>query len=118
MLGHSDISRTAERKERNDEISKIPVSRPVPHDTWVRMANSLRTLKSSGFDVGEAEQYLPMIETYAIHPAMEGEMFNFYKHLLRRLTPEARMTEPGNIVEAALAFVCGYEELKNISYER
>lgn len=79
------------------------------------MANALYDLKSSGFDVGEAENYLPMIERETIHPSMEAEVFHFYKHLLRRLEPKSRSSEPAAIVEAALGFVEGYEELKGLT---
>ena len=92
----------------------IPISRHISHDTWRRMANALRVLKASGFDVGEAENYLPMIEQEVIHPSMEGEVFRFYKHLQKRLEAESQVTEPIEIVEAALGFVEGYEELKNL----
>lgn len=78
------------------------------------MAAALNTLIVTGFDVGEAENYLSMIEMHAIHPAMEWNVYRFYKHLLHRLDPEVRNTEPVSVVEAALVFVEGYEELKGI----
>lgn len=113
LKGHSD-SKTFKHGSDPVQSEGVPPSRDIPADTWGRMVNSLLTLKSSGFDVGDAEHILPMVESHTIHPAMEGDVFKFYQHLLRRLEPAARETEPVSIVEAALGFVEGYEELKAI----
>jgi hypothetical protein len=117
LPGRSDsaaFNHRASHEPPSPEAAAVPPSRPLPTPTWQRMANALSDLKDTGFDVGEAENYLPMMEAQAIHPAMETEVFHFYQHLLRRLEPEARSSEPVAVVEAALGFVEGYQELKGL----
>jgi hypothetical protein len=116
LPGHSDSSHFEHGGDHDRELASegIPPSRHLSKAAWQRMANSLSDLQSSGFDIGECENYLPMIERETIHPSMEAEVFHFYKHLLRRLEPDSRSSEPVEVVEAALGFVEGYEELKGL----
>lgn len=113
--GHGDAIYNMRHHEKEVDCDvKVPASKHVPDETWNKMAACLQTLVKTGFDVGQAENFLPMIEDGAIHPSLECELFHFYKHMLHRLEPEARSTEPVAVVEAVLGFVEGYEELKSI----
>ena len=112
LLGRGDEYHRSHAEEK--EAETIPASREIGRHTWEKMVHALKSLKQTGFDVGETETYLPMFEMHVIHPAMEADIFKFYKHLLRRLEPDARISEPVHVVEAALGFVEGYEELKSI----
>jgi 4a-hydroxytetrahydrobiopterin dehydratase len=104
----------------HDMKFKIPdmlISTPTAStETWNHMLHALTILSDAGYDKTESEYYKPMIQQGLIYPDVEEGLFYFYKHLLHRLTPEWRKSEPPGVVGAALEFVEGYEAVKGIIF--
>lgn len=99
--------------------SIVPASLSYPADDvkiWDVMVMAMTDLIERGFDVGNCEAYLPMMEAHTIFPDMESDIFSFYQHLQRRVTPEWQLTEPMEVVATAQQFIEAYEALKGIKH--